>query len=187
MLITSETAGTVPGAMVPAEMHDRFWCALRIEPQQEIKVNLTLRSHRIHTCLPLVPGWTTRGVRRTKVAVYRPMLRGYILVRDDSFEDLCGIRQPLPVHGFLRVGNCLAVVTEQEMQRLLSQEQDLAKPRAIQAEWEVGEVARICDGPFYGLNATITDLANGERITIQVSLLGRSVPMPVESSFLEKL
>lgn len=166
---------------------DRFWCALLIEPQQEVRVNETLRSYQVRTCMPLVPHWTTRGLRRTKVQVYRPMLRGYILVRDDSFDDLRSIRRPLPIHGFLRFGDCLAIVTEQEMQRLANQEQELAKPRPIQANWEVGEVVRINKGPYHGFQVPIMDLANGERITVEVKLFGRHIPMPMDEDAIEKL
>lgn len=189
MLMVSEIRGAEPVGFIADELLSggAVWYALLIEPQQEVRTYRTLQSYRVRTCMPLVPHWTTRGVRRTKVQVFRPMLRGYLLVREDSVEDLRCIRQPLPVHGFLRFGDCIAVVSQRDIDRLTNIEQELAKPKPIQSIWDVGEVVRINEGPFMGFNATITDLANGERIKVDVPFMKRAVSMTLDAVHLDKL
>lgn len=187
MLMTTDHAApqAAPGWIeTPSDFE---WYALLIEPQQEVRTNLVLRAHQVRTAMPLVPHWTTRGCRRTKVMVYRPMLRGYLLVREDSVEVLRHIRQPLAVHGFLRFGDCIAAAPQREVDRLTNAEQDLAKPRPIQPNWDVGEVVRINKGPYHGFEVPILDLANGERITVEVKLFGRQIPMPIDEGAIDKL
>jgi transcription antitermination factor NusG len=159
------------------------------EPQQEVRATVTLQSFRVPYYLPMITHLTTRGVRRTKVKSYRPLLRGYIMIPESACQRFVSLhqRRPMPIHGFLRCGENFSVVTEIEIRRLRNIEQELAKPKSIQSIWSVGEVARIGDGAFTGLNCAVTDLANGQRITVEVSLLGRSVPITLDEASLAKL
>ncbi len=178
-----------PSCAWPHAKEGGSWYLLLIEPQQEVRVSVTLNSYKVQNYLPMVPHITTRGVRRTKITAYRPMMRGYLLVAGDALDAFDGVqrRRPLPVHGFLRFGDHVATVSECIIRRLRHIEEELGKPKSVQSIWSVGEVARISDGPFWGLNCVVTDLANGTRITVEVPLLGRKVPMSIDETFLEKL
>lgn len=173
----------------PIESVDRVFLILLIEPQQEVRVAETLKSYRIGHYLPLVPHVTTRGVRRVKVTVYRPMMRGYLFVDEASCEELelLNMQRRLPIHGFLRFGTQHAIVSQDALRKIGDVEQELAKPKPIQSIWDVGEVVRINEGPFMGFNATITDLANGDRITVEVPFMKRAVPTSLDSAHLDKL
>jgi transcription antitermination factor NusG len=169
-------------------LDERRWYILLIEPQQEVRSYTCLKSYGLKVYLPLIPCLTTRGVRRTKVTVYRPMMRGYLFVDEGSLaEGMMHIERMPAVHRFLQIGSRYATVPNGQMERVRHIEQELAKPKPFQSIWDVGEVVRINDGAFWGLSATIVDLANGERIRVEVSLLGRSVPMTVDSDILDKL
>lgn len=163
------------------------WLVLLIEPQQEVRVHVCLKSYQIRNYLPLLPHVTTRGIRRTKVTVYRPMMRGYLFVHEETVEELPYLNRPLPIHGFLRFGDQLARVADKDVRRVQNAEEELAKPKPIQSIWSVGEVVRITDGPFTGLNATITDLATGDRIRVDLPFMKRAVPMSLGADQLEKL
>lgn len=172
-----------------AESCGKPWYLLLIEPQQEVRVSVVLNSYRIPNFLPMMPQVTTRGVRRTKVTTLRPFLRGYLLIPHQGVEPFVELseRRPLPVHGFLRFGDVLARVSDGEVLKLRHIEQELAKPKPIQSIWDVGEVVRISEGPFTGLNATITDLANGTRIRVDLSFMRRAVSTTLDADHLEKL
>lgn len=187
--MASELTGTTPHGLILDEVHEPpSWFVLIIEPQQEVKVFTQLRSYGLNVYLPLVPSVVTRGCRRAKSTVWRPMMRGYLFVEGESLaEGMIHIHRQPAVHRFLRFGDVYAVVPDWQMERVRNQEEEAARPKPVQADWSVGEVARIGDGPFWSLNATIIDLANNDRITVEVSLLGRSVPMSVDASILEKL
>jgi transcription antitermination factor NusG len=159
------------------------------EPQQAVRATVTLQAFRVPYYLPMIKRITTRGLRRTKVTSYRPLLGDYILMPERSIEPLFRLhqRRPLPIHRFLRVGDCLAMVSEQEVRRLRNQEEELARPKPFESIWSVGELARVTEGPFIGFNVTVVDLADGERIRVEIPMFGRAVPMPIDSASLEKL
>lgn len=163
------------------------WLVLIVEPQQEVRTHVTLKSYQLRTYLPLVPFTTTRGVRRTKVTVYRPMMRGYLFVHEQAVEDLLLLNRPLPIHGFLKFDDRAARVADSDLRKVQNIEEELAKPKPIQSIWDVGEIVRIIEGPFTGFNATITDLANATRIRVDVPFMKRAVPMTVDADHLEKL
>lgn len=168
---------------------DEYYLVMATEPQQEVRTTVTLQAFRVPYYLPMVAHVTTRGIRRTKVTSYRPMLRGYILVPRHACEQIVELhqRRPMPIHGFLRFGDRLATVAARDVDRLRNVEEELAKPKAVQSMFDVGEVVRISDGPFSGLNATITDLANGKRITIDLPFMRRAVSTTVDVEQIEKL
>jgi transcription antitermination factor NusG len=166
----------------------REWYVLLIEPQQEVKVYTQLKSYQLNVYLPLVPHVTTRGVRRTKVPVFRPMMRGYLFVDAASLDaGMAHIERQPAIHRFLQFGDSYATVADAVIDRVRHIEQELARPKTVQSIWSVDEVVRISDGPFAGLNATITDLANGRRIRVDIALMRRAVSTTMDASQLEKL
>lgn len=168
----------------------RLWYVLLIEPQHEAKVAAHLTAHRLKVYMPTIARITTRGVRRTKVAVLDPLLRGYLFAHLNFTLDRRGLRhlKTAPgVHRFLQLDDTYATVPDYEMQRLQMNEEELAKPKPFQSIWSIGEVVRVTDGPFWGLNVTITGLVSSDRITVDVHLLGRAVPTTLDSDDIEKL
>lgn len=168
----------------------RQWYVLLIEPQQEAKAAAHLIGRGVKQYLPTIPSWTTRGIKRTKVKVLRPMFPGYLFVRLDFANDgraLRHIRSTVGVTKFLQFDTDYAVVPEQAMQRIFAVEQDMLKPRPKVRAYAVGEKVRINEGPFSGINGDIVGLDDNDRVKVLLSLLGRATPVQLSESVIEKL
>lgn len=168
----------------------RAWYALLVAPQHESIAAAHLTGRRFKTYFPTVPACTTRGLRRAKVTVHQPMMRGYVFIRLDFRADgdrLHHIMATPGVHRFLRMGDRLAVISDQDMRRVENIARELAKPKPVQSIWSVGEVVRVSDGVFSGINAVITDIVSQDRIKVEIPLLGQAVPITLDSAILEKL
>lgn len=178
----------------PSVEIERFpqWYVLQTEPQREHTANGHLVGRRVRTYLPVVPQVTTRGVRRAKVSVLKPMFRGYLFVHLDLETDrreYVACRSAPGVHRFLKFegSDHYAVVSDDDMRKVLAEEEKASNPRAYVSKFEPGELVRVTDGPFTGLNVEICELGDEERITVLVSLLKREVRTKLNPLILEKL
>lgn len=177
-------------ACIKPEPADRRWYVLRCEPQQERSAAGHLIGRRFKTYLPEIPRWTTRGVRRKKVQVMVPMFPGYLFVRLGPVSDRgrWGEAASTPgIHSFMRLDDSYAIVSDNDMKRVLEVEQGERKPKEKARPYARGETIRIGEGPFTGFNAQIIRLEEQDRITVLLNLLGRATPVSLESSQIEKL
>jgi len=172
---------------------DREWFVLSTEPNMERKAASFLIARRFKTYLPEMIKISTRGVRRRKVNIRRPIFPGYVFLffgfdidraRRQHVETAPG------VHKFLRFDEDYAVVPGEAMERLFGIEQELLKPKQVKGPSSIfspGEVVRISDGSFSGLNAEIESLDDDERITILLDILKRKVRTQIMAEQVEKL
>lgn len=168
----------------------RRWHVLLCEPQRERMACAGLVGRGFKAIAPEAPVWTTRGVRRTKVQVMRPLLRGYIFARMDVHRDADRWHKATAVpgiHKFLRLDNGYGVVHEREMARLLHQAEMKIELAETDTPFEAGEMVRIGSGPFSGLGGDVVRVDSGERITVRVEFMGRGVPLKMSIHEVEKL
>lgn len=176
----------------PEPVRHPQWFVLQTEPQREHAVNGYLIGRRFRTYCPTVGVWTTRGVRRTKVKVLKPMFRSYIFIEldfDADRERIHFIRAAPGFHNFLRYKDSgdLAAISEIDLRRIQVAEEKEANPAAYASRFAVGEHARVCEGSFSGFNVEISALGDEERITVLIGLLGREVRWQTSPLNLEKL
>ena len=126
------------------------------------------------------------GVKRTTERKFFP---GYVLVEmvmDDDTWHL--VKHTNKVTGFVGgAKNRPAPISEEDVQKIVSQmQQGTEKPRQ-KVEFEVGEYVRVKDGPFTDFNGSVEDVNyDKSKVRVSVTIFGRATPVELEFSQIEK-
>ena len=120
----------------------------------------------------------------------RKFFPGYVLVEMEMNDESWHLVKSTPkVTGFVGgTANKPSPISEKEVEKIMQQMQDgVEKPRP-KVLFEPGEVVRVTDGPFADFNGTVEEV-NYEKSRIQVAVLifGRSTPVELEFSQVEKV
>lgn len=119
----------------------------------------------------------------------RKFFPGYVLIQMDMGDDSWHLVKDAPkVMGFIGgTSDKPAAITEKEADAILNRIQEgVEKPRP-KVLFEPGEVVRINDGPFNDFNGVVEEVDyDKSRLRVEVSIFGRSTPVDLEFSQVEK-
>lgn len=138
----------------------------------------------------LVPMEEVVQMRRgAKINAERKFFPGYVLVKMDMTDEAWHLVKDTPkVTGFLGAGNKPSPISEAEALRILHQVQEGVERPKPSVTFEIGEQVRVADGPFTSFNALVEDVDEERaRLKVAVSIFGRSTPVELEYSQVEKL
>ena len=119
----------------------------------------------------------------------RKFFPGYVLVQMEMDEDTWHLVKDVPkVLGFIGgTSDKPAPITEKEAMAILRRVEegvDKPKPKVL---FEPGEVVRVIDGPFNDFNGVVESVNyDKSRLQVAVQILGRSTPVELEFSQVEK-
>lgn len=128
-----------------------------------------------------------RGGQRRKSA--RKFFPGYVLVEMVMNEDTWHLVKSTPrVLGFIGgTAERPAPITSKEADAILNrlhESEDKPRPKTM---FEPGEVIRVTDGPFADFNGTVEEVDyEKSRMKVSVSIFGRSTPVDLDFSQVEK-
>lgn len=138
----------------------------------------------------LVPSEHVIDVRRgRKVLTEQKFFPGYVLVKMDMTDEAWHLIKNSPkVTGFLGGKMKPVPLSQQEAERILVQTAELKERRRMVDAFKIGESIRVSDGPFASFNGIIEELDEERgRLRVMVSIFGRSTPVELEYTQVEKL
>ena len=127
-----------------------------------------------------------RGVR---IEGERKFFPGYILVKLELSDEAWQlVTSQSRVTGFLGGKGKPVPITNSEAERLIRQmSEGVERPRTT-VSFDIGEQVRVSDGPFASFNGYVEEADDDKaRLKLTVSIFGRSTPVELEYSQVEKI
>ncbi len=124
-----------------------------------------------------------------KYTIERVFLPGYVLVEMDLDNEIWHMVKNTPrVTGFLGTGDKPVALSDEEISSILFRS-DAAKgkPR-MKIKFERNESVKITEGPFANFNGVVDEVnEDRETLKVMVTIFGRSTPVELEFSKVEKI
>jgi transcriptional antiterminator NusG len=156
---------------------------------QDIREKVEQKGMQEHIAEVVVPTEEVLELRRgKKVTAERKFFPGYVLVRMELNDATWHMIRTLPkVTGFLGGSGRPSPVPQSQVDAIFRQIQDgVEKPRST-IHFEAGQTVKIVEGPFESFVGVVEGVdVEKERLRVSVTIFGRSTPVELEYTQVEK-
>jgi transcriptional antiterminator NusG len=123
-----------------------------------------------------------------RVNAERKFFPGYVLIKMDMSDEAWHLVKDTPkVTGFLGGGNRPVPISEKEAQQIVSQMEEGVEAPRPSIIFDIGEEVRVTDGPFASFSGIVEEVDEERaRLKVSVSIFGRSTPVELEYTQVEK-
>jgi transcriptional antiterminator RfaH len=151
-----------------------LWFCLKAQPKREHLAAIGLRRQlKIACCSPRLR--FRKMTRRGAVWFVEAMFPGYLFAEFVYWEQYRRVGHSPGIQGIVQFGDDLATVDPSTI-AALQRSGDEKEIVTIDPEIKIGQVVRIAEGPFQGLEAVVTQLLPArERIRVLLEFLGRTL------------
>jgi transcriptional antiterminator NusG len=174
----------------------KAWYAIRAQSEREDLIRDSLeakvRAAGLQDAITriMVPREHVSEIRDGKKRIIqRKMYPGYILVESDLTDEAWFLITETPgISGFVGSRTKPVPLTEAEISRILRDIEDKKERPRPKVEFEVGDGVKIKGGPFENYDGVIEEINPAKGLLrVSVSIFGRSTPVELEYSQVERL
>lgn len=195
--IEAQQASTETQPELAPPVNERFrWYIIHAYSGFERKVRESIESrvqaYGLHDRIGriMVPTEPVTEIRNgKKYTIERVFLPGYVLVEMDLDNEIWHLVKNTPrVTGFLGTGEKPVALTEEEISSIIFRS-DVSKDKPrMKMKFEKNESVKITEGPFANFNGVVDEVnEDRETLKVMVTIFGRSTPVELEFSKVEKI
>jgi transcription termination/antitermination protein NusG len=195
--IDAQQASTETQPELAPPVNERFrWYIIHAYSGFERKVRESIESrvqaYGLHDRIGriMVPTEPVTEIRNgKKYTIERVFLPGYVLVEMDLDNEIWHLVKNTPrVTGFLGTGEKPVALTEEEISSIIFRS-DVSKDKPrMKVKFEKNESVKITEGPFANFNGVVDEVnEDRETLKVMVTIFGRSTPVELEFSKVEKI
>jgi transcriptional antiterminator NusG len=190
-------AEETPQEQLAPPVNERFrWYIIHAYSGFERKVKESIESrvqaYGLHDRIGriMVPTEPVTEIRNgKKYTIERVFLPGYVLVEMDLDNEIWHLVKNTPrVTGFLGTGDKPVALTEEEISSIVFRS-DVSKDKPrMKVKFDRNESVKITEGPFANFNGVVDEVnEDRETLKVMVTIFGRSTPVELEFSKVEKI
>lgn len=172
------------------------WYVIHVYSGNENKVAESIREQAKKHSLEqffseiLVPTHEVVEVKRgKKVTSDKKFFPGYVLIKMELTDEAWHLVRNTPkITGFLGARGRPSPISNKEAERLIQQIDEGIGSGKDGLQFEVGEQVRVCEGPFASFNGIVEEVDDEKsRLKVTVTIFGRSTPVDLDFTQVEKL